>query len=91
MAQLVAGLLLLKRTEMQITEKQINKLEEIQARQNDGRGINCIRVMIGFLRKGLLEHARNICFAEFDKFCGCTELVDYLSTLFPEFKEFMGE
>lgn len=42
-------------------------LEELQAKENDGRGVSCVRTLCVYLRRGDLRPAQALCHNEWDK------------------------
>jgi len=45
-----------------------DKLDALQASKNDGRGVDCVKALIMYLRKGMIRAAKSTCFSESDKF-----------------------
>jgi len=45
-----------------------NKLETLQASENGGRGVECVKAVIHYLRKGMISAAKSMCFNDDDKF-----------------------
>lgn len=45
-----------------------DKLEAMQALENNGKGVECIKAVIYYLRKGMISAAKSKCFSDDDKF-----------------------
>jgi hypothetical protein len=45
-----------------------DKLEALQAPENNNNGIECVRALIFYLRKGMIPAAKAKCFNDIDKF-----------------------
>jgi len=68
-------------------EDKINKLNELQAKENNGRGISCIRTIINCLKNDEYEDALACCFNENDKIRNYPKVQKYLEGIFSEYKE----
>ena len=55
-----------------------NKLDKLQARENEGKGLSYVRMIVKFLRLGSVEMAKVVCNNESDKFHGLDEIQDLL-------------
>ncbi|MDO8558206.1 MAG: hypothetical protein Q7S09_03395 [bacterium] len=44
-----------------------DRLDVLQAKKNEGRGVSCIRTLIVYLRRGDIDSARAVCLNESDK------------------------
>ena len=73
---------------MKVTEEQINKLDKLQAQENDGRGVSCIRSIISYLRRGQYNDGLTCCFTDSDKIRNYPEIYTFMEEIFPEFKQF---
>ena len=50
------------------------KLDELQASKNDGRGVNCVRDVVTYLRAGRIDEARAIVAHDGDKINGYPDI-----------------
>ncbi|MDX1535896.1 MAG: hypothetical protein R3346_04015 [Candidatus Spechtbacterales bacterium] len=55
-----------------------NNLDELQASENEGRGISCVRTIAAYLRAGDKKTARAICLNESDKIRSYPEIYGLL-------------
>mgnify|MGYP001613158381 CR=1 FL=1 len=44
-----------------------NKLDALQASKNNGRGVGHVRTIVAFLKAGMLDEAKAVCYNEGDK------------------------
>ena len=65
-----------------VTDEQIDKLDELQSVECDGRGVTHIKTIVHFLRKGEVELAKNTYRIEGDKTRAYPKIEDYLRELF---------
>ena len=73
---------------MTITKEQIDKLDGLQAQQNNGRGVSCVRTIVSCLRKDQYNDGLACCLNESDKIRNYPEIYVFLEEIFPEFKQF---
>jgi hypothetical protein len=65
-----------------------DELDDLQKKENDGRGVGCVRDVVLFLRDGQLSEARKICIWDSDKIRNYPNLVQYIkNNLFDEDEE----
>ena len=43
------------------------QLEVLQKKENDGRGVSCVRNALAYLKRGDFETARTVCTTDWDK------------------------
>ena len=65
----------------------IDQLEELQAKENSGRGICCVRSIITWLRKEDLDSAKACTQNEWDKIRSYPLVARKLYEIFPEVRE----
>ena len=56
----------------------IDKLDKMQADKNGGRGVNCVRAIVIYLRAGDEQSARTVASVETDKIRTYDDIYDYL-------------
>jgi hypothetical protein len=44
-----------------------DKLDALQAAENEGRGVRCVRTVCDYLRRGNLEDAKQVAITDWDK------------------------
>ena len=67
---------------MNITPEQIDALDALQAKQNQGRGVQCVKNIVTYLRKGDYNSALLVRQSEGDKTGQYQELEQMLYSLF---------
>ena len=65
-----------------ITKEQIDKLNTLQAKQNGGRGVECVRQMVMYLKNDNEKFASTIWRTDGDKITQYPELERYIIELF---------
>ena len=55
-----------------------SELEILQAQENEGRGVECVRSIVTYLRVGDTESARNVAYNEGDKIRSYPGIVTWL-------------
>lgn len=55
-----------------------NELDILQAKENEGRGISCVKTIVAYLKMGKLEDARTICHTEHDKIVSYPTIKNFL-------------
>jgi hypothetical protein len=55
-----------------------NRLEELQAKENDGRGIGCVQTVVGCLRRGDVSSAKVAARTDGDKIISYPEVYDFI-------------
>lgn len=65
-----------------IDQETINKLDSLQSRQNDGRGVSCIKSVVAYLRMNDWKSAKTVYFNERDKVWQYPELKRFLDKMF---------
>jgi hypothetical protein len=62
-----------------------SELLELQAKENDGRGVSCVRSVCTFLSMGRLDLAENVAQIDFDKVRNYPRLATWINIhLFPQ-------
>jgi hypothetical protein len=56
-------------------------LDLLQSRQNDGRGVSCVRQLVAYLRRGDRQSAMAIANNEWDKIASYPEIADNLKAM----------
>lgn len=59
-------------------EKEIQALSDLESKQNDGRGVSCVRSIIAYLKRGDLESARTVADIDHDKIRNYPEIEVHL-------------
>lgn len=74
-----------KDTERENLASIADELEKMQAIENEGRGISCVKTVIIYLRLGDLTKAKAVCDNEGDKIGNYPEIKEYIKkTLFKD-------
>ncbi len=69
-------------TVMNTTQADIDRLDELQAKENDGRGISCVRTILTYLRRGENQLAAAVRSTEGDKTRVYPEVEEQLYQMF---------
>jgi hypothetical protein len=67
----------------------IEELKALEQKQNEGRGVSCVRSIIFYIEKEDLSSANAVCFNEGDKLRSYPEIVKVLRKMFPEYDQFL--
>ena len=59
--------------------KLADKLDELQASKNDGRGVSHVRTIVAFLRAGRINEARAVCMNEGDKMRSYPDILELVN------------
>ncbi|MCX6715316.1 MAG: hypothetical protein NTX72_05910 [Candidatus Uhrbacteria bacterium] len=54
------------------------ELDELQRKENDGRGVSCVRNALTYLKMGDIESAQTVCSTDWDKIRNYPELAKAL-------------
>ena len=78
--------------QIQNQQEQLNKmadeLDSLQAKENEGRGITCVKDVVTSLRRGDLDSAKQVCSWDHDKIGNYPEIKEFIkNNLFNKDKE----
>lgn len=59
-------------------QQMATRLDVLQLKENDGRGVECIKSAVGSLRRGNLDEARRICTHDADKIINYPSLMKFV-------------
>jgi len=55
-----------------------DQLDQIQSKENEGRGVTCVRDIVHHLRQENIEDAKAICWNEYDKIRNYPDIQEFL-------------
>ena len=53
-------------------------LDDLQSKENDGRGVTCVQSIVAYLKIGKLEEAKRVCEWDHDKLRSYPSLIDFI-------------
>lgn len=56
----------------------VRQLDDLQKKENNGRGVGCVQNALNYLRMGDSESAQVICSTDWDKIRNYPELAEYI-------------
>lgn len=59
----------------------IDRLDLLQGRQNDGRGVSCVRQLVFYLRRDNQQAAKTIASNEWDKIASYPEVAEHIKAM----------
>jgi len=67
----------------------ISLLSDVESRENDGRGVQCVKCVITYLKARKLEDAEATVNWDHDKIRQYPEIQSVLAHIFPKYKEWL--
>lgn len=69
-----------KKQSIENHRKLANQLNDLQNKENEGRGISCVKTIVTYLQNGDIETAKAICRNESDKINSYEDVKNFLIT-----------
>ena len=66
---------------MNVNEIAADRLDELQAEKNDGRGVSCVRVIVSELRRNDKASAATVANTDWDKIRSYPDIARYLKVI----------
>jgi len=68
----------LEKSDIERLQLLAKQLDELQKKENNGRGVSCVQSVVAYLRMGRLDEARTICYTDHDKIDNYPPIMEFI-------------